>query len=276
MLRLDLFLVQNGYVTSREKAKRAIQEGNVLINGQVAQKAALTVDERDQVEVKLPGNDYVSRGGHKLQKALDAFSFSVKDKVVADLGASTGGFTDCLLKNGAKKVYAIDVGTNQLVDSLRKHPDVVVMEKTNARQLDAGSFLEPVQLITADLSFISLRLVFPVFCSILMENGSAICLVKPQFEAGKESVGKGGIVKDAKTHKRVLNELLLDARNNGLVPLGLTFSPITGGDGNIEFLLGLKKSNDEFEEWDIESLVDTAHKALKKGGKQHEKGCVVP
>ena len=264
MLRLDLFLVQNGFITSREKAKRIIQGGYVFVNGQVVQKAALAIDEQDRVEVKLPENDYVSRGGYKLQKALDVFSFSVKDKIVADLGASTGGFTDCLLKNGAKKVYAIDVGTNQLTESLRKHPDVVVMEKTNARQLNTASFSDSVQLITADLSFISLRLVFPVFASILSENDSAICLVKPQFEAGKENIGKGGIVKDAKTHKIVLNELLLDARNNGFIPFGLTFSPITGGDGNIEFLLGLKKSKDEFENLDVASIVDAAHSALKK------------
>lgn len=266
MLRLDLYLVQKGFFSGREKAKRAIIAGRVLVNRSIITKASFLVEEHDQVTVTADESEYVSRGGYKLAAALENFSFSVDKMTVLDLGSSTGGFTDCLLKNGAKKIYAVDVGTNQLVPQLRENPAVVVMEQTNARNLSAESFPDEIQLVTADLSFISLRLVFPAIASVLPEEGCAICLVKPQFEAGKGNIGKNGVVRDSKTHRRVLENLIAEARMAGLNPFGLTHSPITGGDGNIEFLLGLKKTCATVASVDIAETVTIAHKAFRKGG----------
>ncbi len=264
-MRLDLYLVKNGFYSAREKAKAAIISGKVVVNGRTVNKASYIVAEADCINVLDEKERYVGRGGYKLEAALKAFGLSVEGMTVVDLGASTGGFTDCLLQNGAKKVYAVDVGTNQLVDQLRIDPAVVVMEKTNARELTADRFQEKIQLITADLSFISLRLVFPAIASVLTEGGYAICLVKPQFEAGRERIGKNGIVRDKKVHHDVLKNLVINATDNGLIPFGLTPSPITGGDGNIEFLIGVQK-NGATTKLDITSVVLTAHSAFDKGG----------
>ena len=264
-MRLDLFLVKNDSFATREKAKRAITSGGISVNGKAVFKPSYVVCEDDIVVVSAEAERYVGRGGYKLEGALDAFSFSVTDKTVADLGASTGGFTDCLLQNGARKVYAVDVGQNQLAERIKNDPKVVVMEKTNARTLSATSFDDEIQVVTADLSFISLRLVFPAISAILSRGGCAICLVKPQFEAGREWLGKNGIVRDKKAHRAVLMDLIANAAENHLIPFGLIPSPITGGDGNIEFLIGLRK-NGEWCDLDVDAVVASAHYALGKGG----------
>lgn len=269
MMRLDSYLVQSGCFSGREKAKDAIQSGCVTVNGKVATKASALVENTDAIMVEKNTDSFVGRGGYKLAEALNVFGFSPKGLVAVDLGASTGGFTDCLLQNGAKKVYAVDVGTNQLVSSLRSNPAVVVLEQTNARELTADAFPDAIQLVTADLSFISLSLVFPAISSILVPNGRAICLIKPQFEAGKGNVGKSGIVRDCKVHCRVIQNLITEAENQGLHPFGLTHSPITGGDGNIEFLIGLQKSSESGKIIDVEAVVSSAHEAHRKqGGKR--------
>lgn len=264
-MRLDLYLVQNGFYSAREKAKKAISDGKVTVNNKTVNKPSYLIAEGDCINVFDEAERYVGRGGFKLEEALRAFAFSVVGITVVDLGASTGGFTDCLLQNGAKKVYAVDVGTNQLVDKLRTNPSVVVMEKTNARGLNAEFFEEEIQLVTADLSFISLRLVFPAIAAILPTEGCAICLVKPQFEAGRERIGKNGIVRDEKVHYDVLENLIEEAKKNNLMPFGLIPSPITGGDGNKEFLIGLKK-NGELYEMNVGAVVSKARSDFEKGG----------
>lgn len=269
MLRLDLYLVKNNFFTGRERAKRAISGGHVCVNGKVITKPSFCIAEGDEVLVNKVEDEYVGRGGYKLAAALQMFSFSVADLIAVDLGASTGGFTDCLLKNRAKKVYAVDVGTNQLVSDLRENPAVCVMEQTNARVLTSKSFPDTIDLVTADLSFISLTLVFPAIANILPQNGYAICLVKPQFEAGRGNVGKNGIVRDAKVHRQVLENLISEAGKVGLQTFALTYSPITGGDGNIEFLIGMKKSDEMFSAINIESVVTMAHKTHRKQGGEH-------
>lgn len=239
-VRLDVLLVQRELVASRAEAQRLIMAGQVSVNGRVVDKpgSAVSTDAEVAVAGRLP---YVSRGGLKLQAALDAFGLDVHGLVAADVGASTGGFTDCLLQRGAARVYAIDVGYGQLAWMLRQDPRVVVMERTNARYLTA--LPEPVDLATVDASFISLTLLLPRIRDWLKPEGQVIVLIKPQFEAGKAQVGKGGVVRDPRVHRQVLEQIMTWCVENGLPPRGLIRSPITGPAGNVEFLAWLTKSD---------------------------------
>jgi 23S rRNA (cytidine1920-2'-O)/16S rRNA (cytidine1409-2'-O)-methyltransferase len=231
--RLDLLLHQRGLAPSREKARAMIMAGEVLVNGQVVDKPGAQVNTEADVSVQSKPR-FVSRGGEKLAWALETFPVSPAGRVCADVGASTGGFTDCLLQYGAARVYALDVGYGQLAYSLRQDPRVVVMERTNARYVE--TLPEPVSLVVVDASFISLKLLLPVIKGWLTPEADVITLVKPQFEAGKQDVGKGGVVKDRRVHERVLEDVLLFARGQGFVVAGLTTSPVKGPAGNIEFL----------------------------------------
>ncbi len=231
--RLDLLLHQRGLAPSREKARAMIMAGEVLVNGQVVDKPGAQVNTEADVSVQSKPR-FVSRGGEKLAWALETFPVSPAGRVCADVGASTGGFTDCLLQYGAARVYALDVGYGQLAYSLRQDPRVVVMERTNARYVE--TLPEPVSLVVVDASFISLKLLLPVIKGWLTPEADVITLVKPQFEAGKQDVGKGGVVKDRRVHERVLEDVLLFARGQGFVVAGLTTSPLKGPAGNIEFL----------------------------------------
>lgn len=237
-VRLDLLLVERGLAPSREQARRRILAREVRVEGQVADKPGRLVPRDAQVEVTAPPR-YVSRGGIKLETALRRFPVPVQGAVAADFGASTGGFTDCLLQAGAGRVYALDVGYGQLAWTLRQDPRVVVMERTNVRYLEA--LPEPVDLVTVDVSFISLRLVLPAAYRVLKPTGHVIALVKPQFEAGPQQVGKGGVVRDRRVHRQVLWDVLQMAREVGFAPLGLIPSPLRGPAGNVEFLAHLAK-----------------------------------
>ena len=236
-LRLDVLLVERGLAPSRASAQRFIMAGQVRVAGKLSDKPGYRVSPDADVTVDS-GQPYVSRGGLKLEAALDRFELDVAGWVVADIGASSGGFTDCLLQRGASRVYAIDVGYGQLAWSLRQDPRVVVMERTNARHLSA--LAEAVNLVTIDASFISLKLLLPAAAGWLLDCGQALPLIKPQFEAGKENVGKGGVVRDRAVHRQVLMELLTWAELRGWGVMGLTLSPLVGPAGNIEFLAHLK------------------------------------
>lgn len=239
--RLDVLLVKKGFYPSRERAKASIMAGIVYVDGQKSDKAGNMVDENAEITVKENLCPYVSRGGLKLEKAMNLWGFPLTDCVCMDIGASTGGFTDCMLQKGARKVYAVDVGYGQLDYKLRIDNRVVNMEKCNIRYLDPQTIEDPIDFISIDVSFISLKLVFPVAARLLREEGSLVCLVKPQFEAGREQVGKKGIVRDRKVHKEVIEKVAAYAADCGLKPEGLTFSPVTGAKGNIEYLMYLKK-----------------------------------
>ena len=236
-VRLDALLVQRGLSPSREKAKNVIQSGQVLVGGRPQTKPSFLCPPDVEVVVTAPAERYVSRGGYKLERALEAFSFDCAGLCCLDLGASTGGFTDCLLQHGAKRVIAVDVGTGQLAPALREDPRVLSLEKTDFRDLRPDVFPEPVSLVTGDLSFISLRLLFPLLRSF--SDGTALLLVKPQFEAGRADVGKRGIVRSPAVHERVLREICAAAALSGLSVCGLVPSPIRGGEGNVEYLLRL-------------------------------------
>ena len=242
--RLDVLLVKRGLAESREKAKAIIMSGIVYVEDQKEDKAGTTFDENAKIEVRGSTLKYVSRGGLKLEKAMTHFGVTLDQKVCMDVGASTGGFTDCMLKNGARKVFAIDVGYGQLDWKLRNDPRVVNMEKVNVRYLDPETIETPVDFISIDVSFISLKLVFPVAADLLGEDGSLVCLVKPQFEAGREQVGKKGIVRDPKVHCQVIENVITYGRENGLYSHGLTWSPVTGAKGNIEYLMYLCKDSE--------------------------------
>ena len=264
--RLDVLLVSKGFFDSREKAKRAIMAGLVFIGQERYDKAGTMVPEDADIHVKGDTCPYVSRGGLKLEKSIKTWDLDLEGDVCMDIGSSTGGFTDCMLQNGASKVYALDVGTNQLAYSLRVDPRVVVMEKTNIRDLDTDSF-EKLDFISIDVSFISLNLVLPVASRLLKEGGQMVALVKPQFEAGREKVGKGGIVRDKSVHREVVENVVKYAENADLRPCGLSYSPITGAKGNIEYLLYMKKTSDEdvlLKEEDIRNIVESSHSELDK------------
>ena len=264
--RLDVLLVSKGFFDSREKAKRAIMAGLVFIGQERYDKAGTMVSEDADIHVKGDTCPYVSRGGLKLEKSIKTWNLDLEGAVCMDIGSSTGGFTDCMLQNGASRVYALDVGTNQLAYSLRVDPRVVVMEKTNIRDLDTDSF-EKLDFISIDVSFISLSLVLPVASRLLKEDGQMVALVKPQFEAGREKVGKGGIVRDKSVHREVVENVVKYAENADLRPCGLSYSPITGAKGNIEYLLYMKKSSDEdvlLKEADIRNIVESSHSELDK------------
>lgn len=242
--RLDILLVEKGFFPSREKAKASVMAGLIYVDGNRVDKAGNMTNPDSILFVKEPLCPYVSRGGLKLAKAIDSFDLRLAGKTAIDMGASTGGFTDCMLQNGVIKVYAMDVGYGQLDWKLRTDPRVVNMEKTNIRYIDCVSFPEKVDFITVDVSFISLHLILPVAASLLKENGQVVCLVKPQFEAGREQVGKGGIVRDKAIHREVILNVMNYAEECKLYPKELTFSPVTGAKGNIEYLLLLTKNPD--------------------------------
>lgn len=239
--RLDLILVNRNLVSSRQKAKAIIMAGNVFVNGQRETKAGTSFDDTIEIEIKGKPLKYVSRGGFKLEKAIKEFEVDLLDKVCMDVGSSTGGFTDCMLQNGAKKVYAIDVGTNQLAWKLRQDERVVTMEKTNIRYVEKKDIAELIDFSSIDVAFISLKLVLTPVRELLKEGAEVVCLIKPQFEAGKEQVGKKGVVRDSKVHEEVIKKVIDHADSIGFNIINLDYSPITGPEGNIEYLLHLKK-----------------------------------
>ena len=241
--RLDILVTERGLAESREKAKALIMAGDVYVDQQKADKPGDLYPEEAPIEVRGKGLKYVSRGGLKLEKAMAEFPISLSGLVCMDVGASTGGFTDCMLQNGAKKVYAIDVGYGQLAWSLRTDSRVVNLERTNARHLSQEQVPEPIDFFSVDVSFISLSLILPAVRPLLSENARAVCLIKPQFEAGREKVGKKGVVRDPAVHQEVIEKILSFALENGYSVLGLTFSPVKGPEGNIEYLAYLQRSD---------------------------------
>lgn len=267
-IRLDQLIFDKGLAESRERAKAYIMAGHVYVNGQKETKPGTSVAEDAALEIRGETLPYVSRGGWKLEKALRVFPLDVKDAVCIDCGASTGGFTDVLLKNGAAKVYSVDVGYGQLAWSLRTDPRVVCMERTNIRYVTHEQIPEEMDIAVADLSFISLRLVLPAICSLLKPGAPMVCLVKPQFEAGKEKVGKKGVVRDPAVHAEVLREFLRYAPECGFGVKGLDFSPIRGPEGNIEYLAWLEKGAASIPEFDVEALVAASHEMHGKDAEQ--------
>lgn len=255
--RLDVLLVQSGLASSREKAKRLIMAGLVFVNQQRVDKPGSMVLVDDKIQIKGADNLFVSRGGLKLEKALKKFAIPVEDRTWMDIGASTGGFTHCLLHHGARKVYSIDVGYGQLAWELRQDPRVVVMERTNIRNVQEEAFPEPPQGAVIDVSFISLKLVLPVVIRILDNNSHIVSLIKPQFEVGKGKVGKRGVVRDETLHLEVLNNILTFADSLNLEIKNLDYSPITGPEGNIEFLAHFYKYNGMTAKLDYRSLSQT-------------------
>lgn len=239
--RLDVLLVKRGLAESREKAKAIIMSGNVFVEEQREDKAGTMFSEGVDIIVKGAAMKYVSRGGYKLEKAIGEYGISVDGKVCMDIGSSTGGFTDCMLQNGAVKVYSIDVGTNQLAWKLRQDERVICMEKTNVRYLTSEDIPEKIQFASIDVSFISLTKVLEPAGNLLMEDGEIVCLIKPQFEAGREKVGKKGVVREKSVHREVIIKIMEYAATIGYLPLKLDFSPIKGPEGNIEYLLYIQK-----------------------------------
>ena len=261
--RLDVILVNKGLYQSRERAKASIMAGIVYVDGQRVDKAGTGFNDDIEIFIKEDTCPYVSRGGLKLAKAIESFQLSLAGLVAVDIGASTGGFTDCMLKNGAIKVYSIDVGYGQLDWGLRNDPRVVNMEKVNVRYLEKDKIAEKADFISIDVSFISLKLIFPVAAELLSEEGNLVCLVKPQFEAGREQVGKKGIIRDKAVHMQVIENVIKYGEANGLYPQGLDFSPMTGAKGNIEYLLHLTKNKTETDYKSvIESVVKISHEQL--------------
>ncbi|EMG27570.1 hemolysin A [Listeria fleischmannii 1991] len=268
--RADVLLVEQGLFETREKAKRAIMAGIVFRTDTRIDKPGEKIPLDSALRVKGKTLPYVSRGGLKLEKALQVFDFDVTDKLMLDIGSSTGGFTDCALQNGARHSYALDVGYNQLAWKLRNDPRVTVMERTNFRHATPADFTQGLaDFATIDVSFISLKLILPVLRTVLVTHGDVMTLIKPQFEAGKENVGKKGIVRDPKIHLDVLHDILGEATSLGYNVLGLDFSPITGGEGNIEFIAHLKWTGDLEEQGKIvmadnaiEQIVELAHARL--------------
>lgn len=239
--RLDVILVKQGFAPSREKAKAILMAGNVFVDGQREDKAGTTFDEsRIHIEIKGSSLKYVSRGGLKLEKAMTHFGISLEGRVCMDVGASTGGFTDCMLQNGASKVYAVDVGHGQLDWKLRNDPRVVCMEKTNIRYVTEADVQDRIQFASIDVSFISLTKVLEPVKKLLTEDGQVVCLIKPQFEAGREKVGKKGVVREKSTHAEVIEAVISYGREIGFGVLNLEFSPVKGPEGNIEYLLYLQ------------------------------------
>ncbi|SNU07171.1 23S rRNA (cytidine1920-2'-O)/16S rRNA (cytidine1409-2'-O)-methyltransferase [Lachnospiraceae bacterium] len=276
--RLDILLVEKGLAESREKAKTIIMSGIVYVDGEKEDKAGSTFPEEADIEVRGKTLRYVSRGGLKLEKAMTSFPIELNGKVCMDVGASTGGFTDCMLQNGAVKVYSVDVGHGQLAWSLRNDPRVVCMEKTNIRYVKPEDIEEPVSFASVDVSFISLSKVLPPLRELMTEDAECVCLIKPQFEAGREKVGKKGVVREKSTHIEVIENVLEFTKNSGFEVLGLDYSPIKGPEGNIEYLMYIRKtaehdslepentessklSDDEIRR--IKSLVDSSHEELK-------------
>jgi len=261
--RLDVLLVERGHADTRTKAQAIIMSGLVYVDGQKADKPGMSFEESVSIEVRSGTCPYVSRGGLKLEKALRDFGVDPTGYVCSDSGASTGGFTDCLLQQGASKVFAIDVGYGQLDWKIRSDPRVVVMERTNVRYVTPEQLGEPLDLSVIDVSFISLKIVLPVIKTFLKSTGQVLCLIKPQFEAGKEKVGKKGVVRDPKTHKEVLDNFVALVNELEFKILGLTFSPVKGPEGNIEFLAHLTLDHMPGIQPDTEFVVEQAHNTLK-------------
>ena len=263
--RLDVALVERGLVESRQKAQALVMAGEVYVKGKKQLKAGTSVEEDDTLEVRSKNTlRYVSRGGLKLEKAMSLWPIVLEGMVCADIGASTGGFTDCMLQNGAKLVYAVDVGYNQLDWRLRTHPQVICMERTNARYLTAEQIPTPLDFFSVDVSFISLNLILPALRPLIRDGGQAVCLVKPQFEAGKDKVGKKGVVRDPAVHLEVLEHFLLHAAFAGFTVKDITFSPIKGPEGNIEYLGYLQAGVCPAYEGDLKALVEQSHGAWKE------------
>lgn len=261
--RLDVLLVQRGLAPSREKAKVMIMEGNVFVAGQREDKAGTSFDEKVEIEVRGNTLKYVSRGGLKLEKAMANFGISLENKICMDIGASTGGFTDCMLQNGAKKVYSVDVGYGQFAWKLRQDERVVCMEKTNIRYVTPEDIDDILDFASVDVSFISLTKVLPAAKELLAEYGEMVCLIKPQFEAGKEKVGKKGVVRDPKVHEEVIEKVISFAQEIGFGIKNLEFSPIKGPEGNIEYLVYIQKGMESQEEpVDVKAVVAKAHSTL--------------
>ena len=261
--RLDVAMVERGLAESRQKAQAVIMAGQVFVDGQRVDKAGAPVTEARAIEVRGRALPYVSRGGLKLEKAMQLWPIALNGAVCADIGASTGGFTDCMLQNGAQKVYAVDVGYNQLDYRLRTHPQVVCMERTNARYLTQEQIPDLLDFFSVDVSFISLNLILPALRPLMKETGEGVCLVKPQFEAGKEKVGKKGVVRDPKVHLEVLEHFLEHAAHAGFFVKDITFSPIRGPEGNIEYLGYLSVRQGEEYSGDLSALVVASHGELK-------------
>ena len=261
--RLDVLLTERGFAENRTKAQAIIMSGLVYVNGQKADKPGVSYEESIDIEVRTGACPYVSRGGLKLEKALRDFGVDPTGYVCSDSGASTGGFTDCLLQQGASKVFAIDVGYGQLDWKIRSDPRVVVMERTNVRYVTPEQLGEPLDLSVVDVSFISLKIVLPVIKTFLKSTGQVLCLIKPQFEAGKDKVGKKGVVRDPETHKEVLDNFVALANELEFKILGLTFSPVKGPEGNIEFLGHLTLDEKPGIDPDTALVVEQAHNTLK-------------
>ena len=261
--RLDLLLVERGFADSRTKAQAIIMSGQVYVDDQKADKPGISYTEDVDIEVRGATCPYVSRGGLKLEKALRDFGVNPTGYVCSDSGASTGGFTDWLLQQGAKKVFAIDVGYGQLDWKIRSDPRVVVMERTNVRYVTPEQLGEPLDLSVIDVSFISLKIVLPVIKTFLKPTGQVLCLIKPQFEAGKDKVGKKGVVREPETHIQVLEDFINLAMELDFAIQGLTFSPVKGPEGNIEFLAHLSLSGENGIQPDTEQIVTKAHETLK-------------
>lgn len=271
--RLDVLMVQRNLAESREKAKAMIMAGSVFVNNEREDKPGTKFDEKSIIEVKGKTLKYVSRGGLKLEKAIDSFGIKLNGMICMDIGASTGGFTDCMLQNDAKKVYSVDVGYGQFAWKLRNDERVVCMEKTNIRYVTPKDIDDMLDFASCDVSFISLTKVLPAAHGLLIEGGEMICLIKPQFEAGKEKVGKKGVVRDPKVHQEVIENILDYASSNGFQVLDLDFSPIKGPEGNIEYLVHLRKNSEVNnnsnvfvwkEQVDAVDIVRKAHSLLDK------------
>ena len=262
--RLDILLVQRGLAPSREKAKTMIMEGNVFVANQREDKAGTFFDDKVEIEVRGTTLKYVSRGGLKLEKAMNQFGLSLQGKICMDIGASTGGFTDCMLQNGAVKVYSVDVGYGQFAWKLRQDERVVCMEKTNIRYVTPEDIEDVLDFASVDVSFISLTKVLTPARELLREGGEMVCIIKPQFEAGKDKVGKKGVVRDPQVHKEVIESVIAYAKSIGFDILHLEYSPIKGPEGNIEYLVHIKKSGKTMGEgeMDVDAVVNAAHQSL--------------
>ena len=261
--RLDVLVCERGLAESRQKAQALIMAGQIFVGGQKIDKAGFAVEESAEIELHGKALAYVSRGGLKLEKALQRFPLDLKGKICIDCGASTGGFTDCMLQNGAAKVYAVDVGYGQLAWSLRQDPRVICMERTNVRYLTAEQIAEPLDFGSVDVSFISLKLILPALRGLLKPQGQVVCLVKPQFEAGREKVGKKGVVRDPEVHLEVLEQFLIHASDAGFSVKDMDFSPIKGPEGNTEYLGFLCVGVSEPYVGNLAALVERSHAELE-------------
>ena len=261
--RLDVLLVERGYIETRQKAQTTIMSGLVYVKGQKVDKPGTAVDPEAEIEVRGNALRYVSRGGLKLEKAMKTFPIALDGTICGDIGASTGGFTDCMLQNGAVKVYSVDVGYGQLAWKLRSDERVVCMERTNARYLTHEEIPDELDFASIDVSFISLKLIFPALHGLLRDGGEIACLIKPQFEAGREKVGKKGVVRDPAVHLEVLENFLVHAKESGFTVVDVTYSPIRGPEGNIEYLGYLRKADEPNGEFDLAAIVEASHSELK-------------